>query len=70
MKSRYLIVGDNNYWFATVTVYSQEELDKEVNSVREGIRNGDYNVAIDDRPTEIMAIQLSDSKSNDITYLF
>jgi hypothetical protein len=68
MKTRYIIVGDNNFWFATVTVSSQAELNNEIESIRKGIKHGDFNLEMDNKPTELIAIQLSDSKSNDIVF--
>lgn len=40
MKKNYIIVGDNNYWFHTLTNATEKELKTEINRVKKGIKQG------------------------------
>ncbi len=42
MKKKYIIVGDNNFWYSTTDEITEAELADELENVKDGIDNGDY----------------------------
>ena len=42
MKKKYIIVGDNNFWYSSTDEITEDELNEELEAVKEGIDNGDY----------------------------
>ena len=42
MKKTYLIVGDNNFWYNTVTC-TERELKDEIKDVKKRIKDGEFN---------------------------
>jgi len=42
MKKKYVILGDNNFWYHTTGEITEQELKDELNEVKEGIENGIY----------------------------
>lgn len=60
MKQKYIIVGDNNFWYTTTDEVTPEELQKEIDSVREGIMQGDYNYSAGLKsPNELFAYPIN-----------
>lgn len=42
MKKKYIIVGDNNFWYATTNEISKGELADELEEMATAIKNGEY----------------------------
>ncbi len=43
MKKQYIIVGDNNHWYSTFEASTQDEIDSQLEFVRQSINEG-YNM--------------------------
>ena len=55
MKKQYLIVGDNNFWYATIP--DTDNIQKEIENVRDGILNNYYNDG--ENPSELCAYEIT-----------
>jgi len=56
-KTKYIIVGDNNFWYTTTEPVNSIELKSEIQNVKEGIERGDYNHS--ENPTKLFAIEVT-----------
>ncbi len=52
MRKQYVIVGDNNFWYAVTGLVDHLELKEEVNEIWRQIANGDFR---DNSATELYA---------------
>ena len=53
MKKNYVIMGDNNFWYSTTGEVTKEQLQKEIEEVKEGIKNNTYDVGDCGEPCEL-----------------
>lgn len=42
MKKNYIIVGDNDFWYAVINDVTDAELQEQIEEVKAGIKNNDY----------------------------
>jgi len=45
MRKKYIIVGDNNFWYSTTSEITETELKTEINDVWQRINNNEYSEA-------------------------
>ena len=61
MKRSFIIVGDNNFWYSTFTAETQDDIDDEIDVVKEGIENNAYQV--DNKPTKLYLYEVNETKT-------
>ena len=56
MKTTYLIVGDNNYWYALTTPVTEKELQAELKDLTKRMKAGEYHFNdFKETPSELYA---------------
>jgi hypothetical protein len=63
-KKRYIIVGDNNFWYSTTSEITEKQLEKHLKRVAQDIINGGYTDA--SKPSELFAYEAQRVKSIEI----
>lgn len=56
-KRKYIIVGDNNYWYATTGMITEKQLETQIETVRDGISNNLYS-GDNTEPEDIFAYEV------------
>lgn len=63
-KKRYIIVGDNNFWYSTTSELTEKQLEKELKNIKEQINDGMF----DDngKPSELFAYEATRVKTVEV----
>ena len=62
IKKKYIIVGDNNFWYGTTHEITEKELQVELKYYKKAIKRGDFMDSIDKEPTELLAYEATITK--------
>jgi hypothetical protein len=70
MKKKYIIVGDNNYWYATTDLITKKELEAEIKRIKKEIKMGPdmFSPQPGSEPTELFAYPTSVLSSSVATF--
>ena len=60
MKKKYIIVGDNNFWYATTNEMTTSELEDVLEEIKADIKRGDYED--NSTPNELFAFEAKEIK--------
>ena len=55
-KKKYIIVGDNNFWYSTTGEITEKELEKELEKIKEDIQDNVY-AEYTEKPSELYAYE-------------
>lgn len=63
MKKKYIIIGDNNYWYSTTRMVTPKELEEEIEQVRQGISDNAYE-GDHTEPEQLFAYEISSRRQD------
>lgn len=61
-KKTYIIVGNNNFWYGTTGLITEEELESELVAIKQRIANNEYE-GEDSTPNELFAYEVVNRKT-------